>query len=54
MNQFERTLNELDKVGKEVYIAKQKTIAFLKQFRWESLSPEQMLKILAIIKEGDK
>lgn len=51
MNGFEATLNELNKTTKETYIAKMKVVAFLKQYRFENLSSEQMLSILAIIKE---
>lgn len=50
MNQWEKTLTELS--DKEAYFARMKAIAFLKQFRWENLTSEQMLSILAIIKEG--
>lgn len=50
-NPFEITLKELNATTKEAYFARMKSIAFLKQYRWENLTSEQMLSILAIIKE---
>lgn len=48
---WEKTLTELS--DKEAYFARMKTIAFLKQYRFENLTSEQMLKILAVIKEDN-
>lgn len=52
MNSWDATLMELAAQGnREAFEARMATIGFLKHFRYETLTTEQMLKILDIIKE---
>lgn len=51
MNAFERTLNELAKEGAQKRL---EAIAFLRHFKWETLTARQILEVLKLIHEDIK